>query len=162
MKFGSNTGATFVEILVAAAILGIGSGAVYQSLVQYNSLRGRLVTASAKEVQIAGLLDNFQSNLQYFRSSSQGFVRGVQETNVADDMMPDVDSLPLAWSSNGAISTPVECPQCRGRLGYVIQPYGRELAPIPQALYLVTLKVAHPDLSGGEGVTYRFITTIKD
>jgi hypothetical protein len=51
--------------------------------------------------------------------------------------------LPLAWDNN-SIYDLADCPECKGRLGYVIQPY-----PIQsiRGVYLVTIRVSHPKLT---------------
>jgi len=156
-KFSRNQGLTLIETVVAMAILGILSGALVSAIGQYNTQRDRIVTLGSRDVQIAGLVENIRSNLQFFQASYEDFSRSASVQSI-DVLMPNRQSLPLVWSSDGAISNPEECPHCEGRMGILIQPISNFSAP----LFVITLRVSHPEVSAGALVDYRFMAAFKD
>jgi hypothetical protein len=154
----SRRGATFAEVIVAAAVLGVLSGALITALTQYNSRRNRIVTLGSKDIQIAGLVENVRANLQFFQAHYEVYNRS-RAVNAIDRIMPDVDSLPLVWSANGAIATPTQCPTCEGKLGMLIQPFPTDFNA---SIFLITLRLSHPELNSGRPTDYRFLSTFKD
>lgn len=156
-KFSRKQGVTLIETVVAMAILGIISGSLVSAIGQYNSQRDRIVTLGSRDIQIAGLVENIRSNLQFFQSSYEGYSRSDSVQSI-DVLLPNKESLPLAWSTDGAISNIADCVRCEGRMGMLIQPIKNFTAP----LFVITLRVSHPEINNGKLVDYRFMAAFKD
>lgn len=154
-KRDRRSGFTFVEILVSAALLGIFGGVVVSAITEFDKQRTQVLALGSKDIQISGLVDNIRSNLKLFQSSH--VTHGSTVIAEADRLMPDKKDLPLAWSLDGAITSPASCPTCDGRLGYVIQPSGTS-----PGLYVVTMRVYHPRLEGGAASDYQFLVNFND
>lgn len=153
MKFiFNNKGFSLVEIIVSLGVLG--------ATVFLGTMALKNISVTEKEVRNDTTLDNtvhslvgaIRSNIlmQKVNFNAQTFL----ETTSVDKVK---EILPLAW--NHSIIVPKEeCPDCPGRIGYVVTPPNET---IYRGLYQVTIRVTHEQLFPGSYKTYTFLVNGK-
>lgn len=130
-------GFTFVETLVAAAVLG-ASVVIFSGVTKYFNQKNKdTIEAVVVSNYVNTIYNNIQSNLNIYQISydSKAF---------HDAKSPDALAkiLPLAWDHK--VVTDVEkCPSCPGRMGYVIEPVNGY-----RGLFKLTIRVTHPKIEG--------------
>jgi prepilin-type N-terminal cleavage/methylation domain-containing protein len=146
----ARAGSSLIEVMVAAAILGITSAFTMTALDDISKARKLSLGIQGRHDIAFSLVENIRDNVGMFQISYEGN----KSTTGSPDVMLTEDKLPYAWSNAGIMSA-ADCPQCPGRYGYLIQPMDGF-----RGLYIVTLRMTNKELF--EGIReYRFITTIK-
>ncbi len=143
MKFKnllSAKGVTLMEAIVASAVLVTMALALSSLFLQEQKGLKQLSGTSSKE----SIIQNFIFDMIESIAHQQINYRDSQEVNEEGkkftDIRLDPKNLQFVWDE-GRIARPQDCPACKGRLGFIIQPLTGF-----RGLYLVTLRVTHPTL----------------
>lgn len=135
-------GFTLVENLVALGILAIICAGLFGGMVIMQKLSTTSRMMSASDKQISDIADNIRVALESHQIDFGRVVKGDAESNIETiNSVLDPSRLPMAWDV-GVTGTAKDCPQCKGRYGFVIQPFER----FP-GLYLVTLRMTNQSWS---------------
>ena len=144
---------TLIELVVASGIFAIVSTGIIAGLSQLFKAQQRLQAKTTEDRIISALIENIRANVHLYQSSFlPADSKDANDRPIVDVML---QTLPVAFSDS--IMLPAdECPECPGRLGFVLQPM-----PGMLSLYRVTLRVQHPLLFGrGNTREYRFIASL--
>lgn len=148
-SLNSQRGYTFIEILLSMGLLSIVTFSFMGGIVSLkgNTRESMVLSSSERQVDdiaenIKASVENYQVNFDYKNGKSNSL---------------NLESLPMAWDV-GVLSTKVECPDCAGTYGYVIQPMEQF-----RGLYQVTLRMTHKSWAA-KGEKYRdyvFVVSAK-
>lgn len=134
-----SAGFTLIEMLVAAAILGIVISAATTLFGSLSNSLDKTRVLAQRDRQINSLISTVAANVSLFQADFSGSITGTL----------DVANLPGAWSDTDVIfdknTCGTSCPE--GRFGLVIQPIGG--ANKLPGLFKVTLRLTHPKLFSG-------------
>ncbi len=142
-------GFTLVELLVALGVASVFALLIALGVNQILTKTGGVKSTQALEQHVAGILEQVAANVGQFQMNFEP-----QDASAARGQL-NVESLAMAWSQD-RLSTSAQCPECPGRLGYVINP----LSGYP-GLFVVTVKLTHVELLGAEGKTVQFLVSGK-
>ena len=146
----SEKGFSILEVIIAIALLAGAATAVLKGFDSLNFLKKKSEQSSSIESILSSQLDEIRANIasEKIDFKSEDFLS-------LSDVNDVKNSLVLRWNKNG-IYQPVDCPECKGRLGYVIVPY-RIGTLLFRGLFLVTIRVTHDDLLTGRFSQYSYI-----
>lgn len=144
----SNRGFTIIESLVGMSLLGILLAISITSVQQVRKISETVTTSESSDKQILQIIENVRSNMNSFKATYDYY-----DEAIADGLLED-NKLAMAWDGN-IDTTKDQCPTCRGRYGYVLQPYEKY-----RGLFILTLKINHQTWPGGPK-TYKFLVTAK-
>ena len=154
-KIKDQSGVTFIEILITSAILSIMAIGLFSAVNYLQNASKKSVNMSNTDRMISGLLDNVRDNINLYQANFQDSESKDENMKLNKEKYLNPDNLPMAWAE--AVYTEVKnCPKCPGRFGYIIQPFTGY-----RGMYLVTVRVKHPDLANGGAQDYEFVVTGK-
>jgi hypothetical protein len=130
-----------VSVLGAASYLGM------QGLSSINSVKKQSTRGNSLQNTIYSVVNEIQSNVSIHKVSFDP-----SEFLKTTDPVKLRESLPLSWDDDVIIFRD-QCPQCPGRLGYVIYPIGSDY----KGLWKVTLRVTHDVMFKDSYQDYSFI-----
>lgn len=108
------SGFTFVEVLVASLILIIGLWGT-MSVVSFANRTEMLKTRSSqKDAIVYSLMQDLRKRSELLQKTYTG--------DLPNALLADPATFPLAWDSNQNVQALDDCPTCRGRVAYVVQP----------------------------------------
>lgn len=143
-----NRGFTLIESLIGIALLTVLILMSITSIQQVKSLSQNVNLSEASDKQILQIIENVRSNMSSFKSTYEYY------SEASANSLLTSDKLAMAWDSN-TNTTVALCPTCKGRYGYVLQPYEQL-----RGLSILTLKISHQSW-GSESKTYKFLVTVK-
>ncbi len=136
----SEQGFSLIENVVALGILGILCAGLFGGMAVMQQLSTVSRMMSSVDKQISDIADSIRVALESHQIDFARPIAANMDGNIeAINAALDVKKLPMAWDV-GVIASAKECPQCKGRYGFVIQPY--ESFP---GLYLVTLRLTNTE-----------------
>lgn len=147
MRINSNQGFTIMEGMVALAFVALLLFFSVSAIQQVKTISSSVSTGVASEKQILEIVENARSNFVSFKTNYKFYTESQAEAFLTDD------KLSMAWDKN--IIAPVgQCESCRGRYGFVIQPYEKF-----RGLYIMTLRMTHKDWP--QEKRFRFLVSAK-
>jgi hypothetical protein len=156
----SRAGLSFVEVLVAAVVLGVIIGIATGGILNLQRARVRQTSLNTNDKQVDNLIKNIRNNINLYIVS---YGVSASSTNAREKLaaLKKSGDLPVAWSGS-VISTPQNCERCPGRMGFVILPMirggGVGNSQVLPGLYKVTMLLSHQDLFP-EGKYYEFVAS---
>lgn len=144
----SNRGFTIIESLVGISLLGILLSISISAVQQVRKISETVTTSEISDKQILQIIENVRSNMNSFKATYDYY------DEISANMLLEDSKLAMAWDNN-TDTTIDKCPTCRGRYGYVLQPYEKY-----RGLFILTLKVSHQNWQSGPK-TYKFLVTAK-
>lgn len=129
-----NSGFTLVEGIVAAGIMALGAYVVMYGVSKLQMGLTNVKEVAGRELEVNNVIENLRSNINLFQVNynfTESQVSQMSET----DLALDVRKLPLAYNELGIFEASA-CPDCTGKLGYVVQPVSGR-----QGLYQVTVRI---------------------
>ena len=146
----SQKGFSLLEVMIAMALLIGVSAAVLQGFDSLNFLKERSEQGSSIESILSSQLDEIRANI----ANEKIDFKAEDFLNLTD--LDDVkDSLIMRWNNNGVFQA-ADCPHCKGRIGYVIEPY-KIGSLLFRGLLSVTIRVTHDELLSGRFSQYTYI-----
>lgn len=139
MIIKNQNGNSIVEVLVASVILLTAFLGMLSYVVGLKNSTQKMLTSRSRMVQIQKVVDLILSDPKLFKVN-------FDITEAATCAALENSSLPMAWDDKGIYEIS-DCPGCRGRMGYVIQPFPLQSA---RGVYMVTIRVTHPTLTMGK------------
>lgn len=143
-----NRGFTLIESLIGIGLLTILILMSITSIQQVKRLSQSVNTSESSDKQILQIIENVRSNMSSFKSTYDYY-----SEDSANNLLT-FDKLAMAWDDK-TNTTVALCPTCKGRYGYVLQPYEQF-----RGLSILTLKISHQNW-GSESKTYKFLVTAK-
>ncbi len=148
MIIRNQKGFTIIESLVALALLAIVISISYSSIQQVRNLSAQVSSGESSEKQVLQIIENVRSNMNIYKANYEYY------TNESADLLLATEKLSMAWDKN--MDTEVKnCPACKGRYGYVLQPYEKY-----RGLYVLTLKITN-ETWGSRIKKYKFLVSAK-
>ncbi len=141
-------GVTIIESLVALALLTIIMLISYSSIQQVKKISAQVSTAESSEKQVLQIIENVRSNMNTFKANYEYYTDEKAEELLAEN------KLAMAWDKN-ILTTVDKCLDCKGRYGYVLQPYEKY-----RGLFVLTLKITHKNW-GARVKKYKFLVSAK-
>lgn len=141
-------GFTIIESLVALALLAIVMGISFSSIQQVRNLSSQVSTSESSEKQVLQIIENVRSNMNTFKATYEYYTDEKSEELLAQN------KLSMAWDKN-ILTTVANCQSCKGRYGYVLQPYEKY-----RGLFILTLKITHENW-GANSKKYKFLVSAK-
>lgn len=162
-KLRDESGMTMVEVLIGAAIIGLSMQAFVAGIEYLRQSYRQTRLRITEDRQISALIASMRANISKFQVSTQyvGSTVTVPDgnggSNTVDfvDAMLDDNNLPIAWDEY-VMTTPQNCPDCVGRMGYVVQPFLGA-----SGVYQVTLKVRNKQLFKDSLRTYKYVVNVR-
>jgi prepilin-type N-terminal cleavage/methylation domain-containing protein len=155
MSHTRERGFTIVENVVALAILTIVSTALMGAMVMLKQLSSTSRVMTTNEKQVSDIADSIRLGIEDYQidfSHTLKLSQVYSPTNI--EQVLAVPKLPMSWDVGVAIAA-TKCPQCAGRYGFVIQPYGAY-----PGLYIVTLRMTHRAWKSAYR-DYQFVVSVK-
>lgn len=147
MKINNQLGNSIVEVLVAISVALIALTACTGYVLQIKNKSQRLLSLRSQSTQT-------QKIVQLILSDPKLFKVNFDPSEAAKcAALGDLD-LPLVWDNTNTYAA-ADCPGCKGRLGYVIQPF--PLLSI-RGVYLVTIRMSHPVLTAQSSTVCNSVT----
>jgi len=125
-------GVTLVEILVGIGISTVLILLAVNASYQLAKVNSNVSTSIVENRQLLNIVENIRKGVSYYQ------IHFDESPEIRNQFLA-TDKLNFAWSSQ-IIAKASECPDCPGRMGYIIQPY-REIP----GLYLVTVRLTHKE-----------------
>lgn len=151
-KFLKNQlGFGFVEILVSFGLLGVATFAVINGIDYITSSKGAVDKSVSLGNMIMGIVESVRSNIIFEKIDFQGEQKFLNNTT----FQAVKDSLKMRWTRDGIIPESA-CPNCVGRIGYVVIPYKVGNLEL-RGLYKVTIRLTHDELFPNTFQNYEFI-----
>ena len=139
------SGYSLVEILVALAIIVVVGSIFSAGFLNYHNMQLKSKTSSTVMRHVNNLVENIRPNLQLYQINF--------DPNIDLDQRLQTGSLPMAWSRD-YLGKAADCPQCPGRLGYILRPSTQA------GLFLLTMRVTNTSW-GTKYVEYETYMSIK-
>lgn len=130
----SKKGSSFIEILIAIAILGIFATIYSSGLIEFKKVSERAININVADKEVLAIIESIRQDLG---SHKINFVTG--SAGLSQELDPD--NLPFAWTKYGSVSAK-DCESCQGRYGFTIQPISGFAG-----LYMATVRMNHTDWS---------------
>ena len=147
-------GFSLLEVIVAMAIVMGTSFAVMKGFDSLNVLKSISNEKSSIESILMSQLDEIRSNIVNekidFKADAFLSLNTFETVNT---------SLVMRWNQNG-IYKASDCTQCKGRIGYVIEPY-KVGTLVFRGLFLVTIRVTHSEIFKNRYRQYSYIVRGK-
>lgn len=134
-RLSREAGITLVEMMVAAALLGIIAMSVSSA---YLNAHKSTVTIGAQRISSDSAIAILQQTSDAFGQYQVNFTDTASGANMGG-VFPTTAELPVAFSQT-AFTSAANCPQCPGRIGYVIQPMTGY-----RGMYLSTIRVQNTE-----------------
>lgn len=147
MMLKQQNGNSIIEILAASAIVIFALTASTSYILQLKTRTQRLLSSRSQSIQI-------EKAVQLILSDPKLLKVNFDSSEAATCEALNNSDLPLAWDNNNTY-TLADCPGCKGRLGYVIQPFPLQSI---RGVYLVTIRLTHPQLTAGLSTTCNGVT----
>jgi hypothetical protein len=128
----NNSGSSFIDALIAVAILVIFSAIYSGGLIQFKKHAERAVNINVADKEVLAVIESVRLDLG---SQKLNFVEGA--SGIALELDPA--KLPYAWSKFGTVKA-ADCPTCIGKYGYTIQPVTGF-----SGLFVTTIRMTHKD-----------------
>lgn len=141
-------GSAILEGLIGAAMAIIIIFVSISSVNQINKLAMKVSVGDTSNKQVAEIAESIRTNLKSYQVDYNFY----SAINIEAALNPD--TLPMAWDTK-TNSLVLDCTNCRGRYGFIIQPYEKF-----RGLYMVTLRVKHEDWGPGFR-THQFVVSAK-
>ncbi len=141
-------GVTIIESLIALALLTIVMLISYSSIQQVKKISAHVSTSESSEKQVLQIIENVRSNMNTFKANYEYYTDEKAEELLAED------KLAMAWDKN-MLTTVKNCQDCKGRYGFVLQPYEKY-----RGLFVLTLKITHKNW-GTHVKKYKFLVSAK-
>ena len=141
-------GFSIIESLIALSLLSIVMLISYSSIDQVKKLANNVTSSENSEKQALQIIENVRSNMNTFKATYEYY-----SDESAEKLLED-SKLSMAWDKN-IHTTTEKCPDCKGRYGYVLQPYEKY-----RGLFVLTLKVTHQSW-GANSKKFRFLVSAK-
>jgi hypothetical protein len=125
-------GVTLVEILVGVGISTLLILLAATASYQIAKVNSKVSTSIVENRQLLNIVENIRKGVSYYQ------IHFDDSPEIRNQVLA-TDKLIYAWSSQ-ILANASECPDCPGRMGYMIQPY-REIP----GLYLVTVRLTHKE-----------------
>lgn len=148
MMIRNQKGFTIIESLIALGLLSIVMAISYSSIQQVRNLSAQVTTSESSEKQVLQIIENVRSNMNTFKATYEYY------TDEKADELLATNKLSMAWDKN-VLTTAASCPKCKGRYGYVLQPYEKY-----RGLFVLTLKITHENW-GANSKKYKFLVSAK-
>ncbi len=143
MMWRSRRGLSLVELLMALAISGIAIFVMISSAQTTLSAASKVNATRGREKALQSVLQTIIKNAPSYQVNFD-----TSEAHVAK--LLDPSKLPWAWD-DGRVLPADQCPECAGRLGFVLQPH----ALVPGA-YRLRVRIKHPSI-GDQARDYTYI-----
>lgn len=129
-------GNSMIEILIASAIVIIVFSSTLTYVVHIKKNTQQVISSRSRSVQIQKIVQMIMSDPKLFKVNFDA-------SEVATCTALKNEDLPLAWDDHNIYEL-ADCPGCKGRLGYVIQPFPLQSI---RGVYVVTIRITHPKLT---------------
>ena len=150
-KFKKNEkGNVLIDSLVAIGIIAIVAYTSISGITQIERLMASIDTKQVLGSEVNELIESIRNNLESYKLDYRFVPDG---TSVYANTTLDTTNLPMAWDA-GFQAPVAQCATCRGRYGFVIQPYEKF-----RGLFLVTIAVTHTDWASPKN--FQFVVTTK-
>ncbi|WP_413287574.1 type IV pilus modification PilV family protein [Bdellovibrio sp. HCB337] len=146
---GNQQGYSLLEVLLAMGLLSIVSFSFVGGLISLKGNTRDSLILSSSERQVDDVAENIKAGIENYQVNFN-YKDGRGEAL-------SLDNLPMAWDI-GVLTTRIECPDCAGTYGYIIQPMEQF-----RGLYLVTLRMTHKSWTarGEQYRDYNFVVSAK-
>ncbi len=131
-------GSSFVELLISGAIVLAAFVGTMSFVVNVKNKTQLMLSKRSRSVQL-------QKVAQMILADPKLFKVNFDPSETATCQALETDSLALGWDDT-RIANVEDCIGCKGRLGYVIQPF--PLLSV-RGVYIVTIRVTHPKITAG-------------
>lgn len=147
----STLGFGFVEILVSFALLGVASYAIFTGIDYITSSKSAVDQSVSLGNMIMSVVESVRANIIFEKIDFQA-----EQTFLNNTTYQAVkDSLKMRFTKDGILSE-ADCPNCAGRIGYVVTPYKVGNLEM-RGLYKVTIRMTHDELFPNNFQNYEFI-----
>ncbi len=135
----NQVGVSIIEVLFASAGLMI----VFLAALSFaNDIKKRSVLISGKRSYVS----EYEKIANLIISDPKLFKISFDPSEKSKCALLDQAKLPIAWDHKNVYEIE-DCPDCPGRIGYVIQPYN---IPTFRGVYKVTFRMSHTTLTKGQ------------
>lgn len=135
----NQSGVSIIEVLFASAALMI----VFLAALSFaNDIKKRSVLISSKRSYVG----EYEKIANLIVSDPKLFKISFDPSEKSKCELLDQANLPIAWDHKNVYEV-ADCPDCPGRVGYIIQPYD---TPTFRGVYKVTFRMTHTTLTKGQ------------
>lgn len=152
----NNFGFGILEIMVSAGLVGVGLYVVMSGVDFLSDNKTAVDKNIEMEQMISGIVENVRSNI-IMEKVDFAVDPTTKENLFLLNSTPQAvkDSLKLRWTKEGIIPAD-QCPDCPGRIGYVVLPY-KSGSITMRGIYKVTIRMTHDQMFPNQFKQFDFI-----
>lgn len=145
------SGFGLVELMISVGLIGVASYTILTGIDSISTSKEAVDKSVSMGNMITGILESVRSNIALEKIDFQAQQNFIDNTTY----QAVKDSLKMRWVKDGIVPESA-CPNCQGRVGYVVTPYKVGNLEL-RGLYKVTIRLTHDELFPNTFQNYEFI-----